>query len=574
MSTLLDFLHVPVRMEDVANNKEFEINIEPPWGNRVPELHDPVHGIDEFHEYVTFNMFNDLYPGSAIVNATDEYEHRLTSLFNGRYFTDLDVFDFGNSDFTIELQYGVGEYYDYNELEGRQWIPLFGLGTDTSIEDSNVLFYMSNPGNPNYVQKGDLHFVVKDTAGAIVNLSIGSGDWYLPTTPAKNHAEFCRNGQTFTFKLLSLYGQKSVSFTSPSFGAVDISQFTRFYFGTLPSYGSMQFHMYSFKVTKGFCRNKFPVCAGVYGNWHRKSRMRSAPRLSANTYCLSNLINPIVGLPAVYAGTSYKGVSVPVPDVTGTGFATVVFGESDPITLHVSVYGEISDETVNIPDEYWSNVEIVFNADDVAVDAYLTTDKKGSTLNYKYFSYGTWSLVASGTTQRFQRITDNLVPFLRNAHATDAIGFTKSGQASLTLQSTFTLEIFFKTVYSDPISFYIGSTEVLSVDLSNTVIYALGGSYYYGYNSEFVAAFNVSGIRYLGLVKNGKSIKVYASPTVYITITTSVTTISGEMRYLFNGDNSYPYGARSSFLIRSFRLTNGVARTIPSVLNPVFPGGA
>ena len=128
MSTLLDFLHVPVRMEDVTKNARFEHNAEPPWGARELEWNSPVYGIDEFHEYVTFNMFNEMYPGSGItINTTDEYEHWLTPLYNGHYTTDINAFNFGVDDFTIELQFGIGSYYDYNELAGLYSIPLFCL---------------------------------------------------------------------------------------------------------------------------------------------------------------------------------------------------------------------------------------------------------------------------------------------------------------------------------------------------------------------------------------------------------------------------------------------------------------
>ena len=102
MSTLLDFLSVPVRMEDTARNKKFEFNAEPVWGARELDFNSPVYGIDEFHEYVTFNMFNELYPGSMLTtNTTDEYEHWLTFLHNGVYSTDVRAFDFGSLDFTI-----------------------------------------------------------------------------------------------------------------------------------------------------------------------------------------------------------------------------------------------------------------------------------------------------------------------------------------------------------------------------------------------------------------------------------------------------------------------------------------
>lgn len=328
MSTLLDFLRVPVRMEDISRDRKFDLNAEPPWGARELDWHSPVYGIDEFHEYVTFNMFNELYPGSSItINTTDEYEHWLTPLYEGYYSTDVKAFDFGDSDFTIETQFGIGGTYYYNELEDRSWIPLFGLGTDTSIEDANVLFYMTNPGNPNYVQQGYLSFYVKDTAGVTVDISIGSPDWYFSTYPGYMHAEFSRCGQVFTFKLLSRYGQKIVSFTSAPFGSIDISNFTRFYIGTLPTYGSIANAFRGIKVTKGFCRNTSSICAGTYAAWHRKSKSRIPLRKQAHEYCLRQLLNPIVGLVQknvcsgyiVIAGANFSVLGVAVTEVVCVG---------------------------------------------------------------------------------------------------------------------------------------------------------------------------------------------------------------------------------------------------------------
>ena len=560
MSTLLDFLHVPVRMEDVTKNARFEHNAEPPWGARELEWNSPVYGIDEFHEYVTFNMFNELYPGSGItINTTDEYEHWLTPLYNGHYTTDINAFNFGVDDFTIELQFGIGSYYDYNELEGLYSIPLFCLGTDTSVSNTALMFYMTNPGRPNYVQQGYLCFYAKDTEGLAVDISISPSDWYLPTTPGYMHAEFSRRDQTFYFKLLSLYGQKIASTTSANFGSIDVNDFTRFYIGTLPTYGSLNSRFRSFKVTKGFCRNPFSSCAGVYNTWHRKSKARPTLRMSANSYCLNALSKPIVGLPDIKLCVADikvnegKFSAYGVIDCNKAGFCDI------EILPEVTGTGLLPET-----DPYISNVLTLFNASDY-VSTPFSVDALGGTVNWRVNYNYNWYTVPAPLA-----VTCDGIPSIDGiTQSGDYTGYRAQGILPVlstdTLPGDFTVEAYvYLTNLATAWNKFIFSCFNKELLTHSCTIKYFGSTSAY----DCAALSKMLNRRlYIAIVRSGTTLTLYIDGVEYASGTLSGTLVNTDNTTFIIHNGIY----RIDGYIFSFRLTKGVARTITPRVSVNFP---
>lgn len=223
MSTLTEYLSLGIFAEDQPERWTSEYTVEVPAGQ------------DDLSNYVTLNLWNS---GNNLANFGYMSSQGFTTNYNGWYIDDTDIFDFGDEDFTVRLQFGLGSYYAYNELEGQSTIPVLCMGPG-QVYDSPFLVAMTNPGATSNVQKGDLFFSLRDTADNEAYCYLSSSDWYLPTYASKFHMEISRRGSVFSLRYNGLYGQKEVNNTFASFGSLDISGMTRSYIMSSPITGSV-----------------------------------------------------------------------------------------------------------------------------------------------------------------------------------------------------------------------------------------------------------------------------------------------------------------------------------------------
>ena len=102
MSTLVEYLAL-------GNVAEDQIG-----GSHSPAFSEITGGQDDLHDYVTLNLWNS---GNNLANYGYMSSMGFNTNFNGWYKEDASLFDVGGDDFTVRIQFGLGSYYAYNELE-------------------------------------------------------------------------------------------------------------------------------------------------------------------------------------------------------------------------------------------------------------------------------------------------------------------------------------------------------------------------------------------------------------------------------------------------------------------------
>lgn len=543
MSTLLEYLTIGPRMEDQPSS----------W--KRPVIPEQYYGQDDYSEFVVFNAYNN---GASLAGAwKDDFGTQFYTLYNGFYTDNLRAFDLGSDDFTIRIQFGLGAYYDYNELEDEYYIPILTLGNLPTV-DSPFFLAMTNPGKPANVQKGDFIFSMTDDLGHEAYCFISSNDWYLPTYPAVMHLEFSRTGQVFTLKYNGLYGQKVASNTFPLFRSVNISGVTRAHILSSSGFGSINSYIRALQITKGISRNVGPNCPGAYTVATRYAKMPMLERKSSSSIILAALSSPIVGLEKIYGAKSYvfSEASILSPaSPSKSGLAAI-----DSIAQIVTAGGPPPS------DPYWANVAVMFDAKSYTSGS-MSTDAKGNGITWHINDNYTWYAVSPPS---ISDVAGEKALDMRCVGCAEYPSYPRRmtlSPASIDLSANFTIEMFLYLDYL--VSDWNRMLISFGSNLITTHSYAFkvfadqdGINHYLG--DPMANYFNK--ILYLAVTRNAGVMKFWLDGIEVASMSAFTVNLSGKLT--LGTDNYYNIHTGRIF---SARITPGIARTISPAVGMHFP---
>lgn len=544
MSTLLEY--TPLAVLSGEKNES--------WKN--PSLAEQYGGQDEFERYVSLNIYNNGAMLPLVNNISDNYGNVLNVKNEGWYTDNIDAFNVSSGDFTLRIQFGVRPVYADFNLKDEFLIPIFMLGNNP-ISDSPFSIAMTNPTVGNTVSKGDFRFRVKDTAGNLAYCYLSANDWHMSTYAQIMHFEFSRRGQVFTLRHVGLYGQKTVTNTFPSFGAVDLSGITRAHILTTDTFGTLSSVLSGLQVTKGFCRTVGNNCQGAYDVPTRYANSPVVKSRRSSDFLLHPLSGPVMGLERMNSGS---GEAVACIEVDAGGDVEKYANADIAVPIAVSGLGKTIET-----DQYISSVVALFNAEDCASSTF-TTDAKGNSINwtanynYNNVSSSSAEIIVVDTKKAVDFLAPNAAQYPNVIRA----GVFATTPSSVNLSGNYTLECIVR----------INGAAELACD------WLAFGSYWIGRDSGAIRAFwNADGISvapaggmssiintqaYIAVTRSSNVLKVYLNGVELASKTMSYN-LSGALRI---GD----YGSFSTFdNLYALRITPGVVRTITARPDTTFP---